>query len=101
MLSLGRQEVDIVSPLLGRGSFAIVRRGVYRFSWGSVKVAYKIFPDTQQMNRELRKQVRKPARATESCKFSAQICCQFQDSVLNTGICMVRADNSQDSVPES
>ena len=37
----------------------------------------------------------------ESCKFSAQICCQFQDSGPEYWNLLVRAVNSHDSGPES
>ena len=62
-LHLGRQEVDIEAPLLGRGSFAKVRQGVYAFSASRppTRVAFKIFRDTQQMDQKLRQQVRKPS----------------------------------------
>ena len=52
------------APPLGRGSFAEVRRGRYAFSASTAPtaVAFKIFRDTQQMDRELRKQIIREAQ---------------------------------------
>ena len=45
----------------GRGGFAKVWAGTYEFSrvTAPTKVAFKIFRDTQQMDQDVRKQVRK------------------------------------------
>ena len=65
LLRLGRQEVGSGdAAVLGHGNFAEVRRGTYAFSSSTAptQVAFKIFKNTQRMDKELRKQIIKEAQ---------------------------------------